>query len=175
MVAPVYPRQFPCPLIDGYAIDVDAGVLRSSEGGFPAQRRVFKTMPHSFKCRFYLSIKFWGYWQEWMQTDGRQWFSIDLPSMYSGLVGEISIPHLVRLMSTITIEAKTNDYVVASATFELAPSMFKQLANVAIPTGNWIVAHDPGSPSTPDWVIAGTVVVPSVGMVWAGTPASPAA
>jgi hypothetical protein len=175
MAAPIYPSQFPCPLIDGFTIDVDSGLIRSKEGGLPAQRRVAPTMPHSFKCRFFLSIKFWGDWQEWMQNDGHQWFIIDLPSVYAGIAKEVTVPHLVRLMSPITIDARTYEHVIASATLELAPSMFKQMATAFVPTGNWIVAHSPGSPSAPNWFVAQTPAAPSIGSVWAGTPALPAA
>ena len=130
---PAYPSTFPCPMIEGYQIDVDMGVIRSKDRGLPAQRRTFSTMPHSIKCKFSLSIKEWGYWQEWITKDGRGWFTIDLPSMYSFLNGPRTTahlarttPHLVRLMSTIVIDTKTATHITASITLEVAPSMFKQ-------------------------------------------------
>jgi hypothetical protein len=175
MPAQRYPFRFPCPLIEGFSIDVDAGLIRSKEGGMPHQRRVVETMPHSFKCRFVLSIRDWAYWQEWMQNDGRQWFLIELPSMYAGLNNDVTWPHLVRIMSPITIDARTHEYITASVTFELAPSMFKDVGDAVIPTGIRIVAHSPAAPATPDWVIAKTPVAPSSGYVLAGTPAIPAA
>lgn len=123
---PVYPSSFPCPMIEGYTIDIDAGVIRSKDRGKPAQRRVFKTMPHVIKCKFALSFKQWGYWQEWLTREGTGWFSIDLPTMYAGLNASKLFPHIVRLSSTITIDAKTSTHVIASMTLELSPTAFKQ-------------------------------------------------
>jgi len=48
--------------------------------------------------------------------------------MYAGLQQDVTCPHLVRIMSPITIDARTNEYITASVTFELAPSMFKYVA-----------------------------------------------
>ena len=125
-MTPTYPSYFPCPLIDGYQIDVDMGAIRSKDRGKPAQRRVFSTMPHSVKCKFSLSIKEWGYWQEWITKEAKGWFTINLPSMYSFLDRARTTPHLVRLMSTISIDTKTATHVTVSVTLEVAPSMFKQ-------------------------------------------------
>jgi len=121
-----YPGTLPCPLIESYTIDVDAGVIRSKERGLPAQRRTFVTMPHTVKCKFALSLREWGYWQEFMTKQATGWFYIDLPSMYAGLKAQATFPHLVRLNSTITIDAKTATHVFASVTLEVAPSTFKQ-------------------------------------------------
>lgn len=120
-----YPSTFPCPMIEGYQIDVDSGLLRSKDRGKPAQRRAFSSMPHSVKCKFALSLKEWGYWQEWITKDAKGWFNINLPSMYAGRVGANTYPHLVRIVSSITIDSKTVTHVVASVTLEIAPSMFK--------------------------------------------------
>jgi hypothetical protein len=113
-------------MVEGYQIDIDAGVLRSKERGKPFQRRAFTTMPHSIKCKFSLSLKEWGYWQEWITKDAKSWFYIDLPSMYSGLHRQRTYRHLVRLMSTVTIDTRTLTHVTASITLEVAPSMFKE-------------------------------------------------
>jgi hypothetical protein len=113
-------------MVDGYQIDIDSGIIRSKDRGLPTQRRVFKTMPHSVKCKFTLSIKEWGYWQEWITKDAKGWFYINLPSMYAGLHGQRTYRHLVRLTSTVTIDTKTINYVTASVTLEVAPSMFKE-------------------------------------------------
>jgi hypothetical protein len=102
------------------------GVIRSKDRGKPAQRRTFSTMPHSVKCKFSLSIKEWGYWQEWITKEAKGWFTINLPSMYSFLDRARTTPHLVRLMSTISIDTKTATHVTVSVTLEVAPSMFKQ-------------------------------------------------
>jgi hypothetical protein len=125
-MTPTYPSYFPCPLIDGYQIDVDMGAIRSKDRGKPAQRRVFSTMPHSVKCKFSLSLKEWGYWQEWITKEAKGWFTINLPSMYSFLDRARTTPHLVRTMSTISIDTKTATHVTVSVTLEVAPSMFKQ-------------------------------------------------
>lgn len=122
-MAITYPSTFPCAMIEGYQIDVDSGVIRSKEPGRPAQRRVFTTMPHSIKCKFSLSLKEWGYWQEWMTKEAKSWFTIDLPSMYSAYTRTRTSPHLVRLMSTITIDTRNTTHVNASVTLEVAPSM----------------------------------------------------
>jgi hypothetical protein len=113
-------------MIEGYSIDVDAGLLRSKDRGVPAQRRVFSSMPQTVKCKFTLTIREWGYWQEWFRRDGLSWFWIDLPSMYAGLNARRTFPHLVRLMSPITIDAKSSTHFVASVVLDMAPSNYKQ-------------------------------------------------
>ncbi len=121
-----YPASLPCPMIEGYTIDVDAGLLRSKERGFPEQRRTFTTMPHTVKCKFSLSLKEWGYWQEFMTREATGWFWLDLPSMYSGLKNSRTVAHLVRLMEPVTIDTRSATHVTASVTLEIAPSTFKQ-------------------------------------------------
>jgi hypothetical protein len=121
-----YPVDLPCPMIEGYSMDVDAGLLRTSERGLPNQRRVFSTMPHSVKCKFTLSLKQWGFWQEWITRTPTSWFTIDLPSMYAGLHAQKTYPHLVRLASTVVISAQSSTHVSLSVTLEMAPSNFKQ-------------------------------------------------
>jgi hypothetical protein len=113
-------------MIEGYTLDVDAGLIRSKERGLPAQRRVFSTMPHSVKCKFALSLREWGLWQEWIKREGLGWFYLDLATMYAGQQAARVIPHLVRLMAPITIDSKSATHITASCTFEISPSMFKQ-------------------------------------------------
>lgn len=121
-----YPSNLPCPMIESYSIDVDTGVLRSKERGFPQQRRPFTTMPHTVKCKFSLSLKEWGYWQEFLTREAPGWFWIDLPSMYSGLQNARTVPHLVRLMDVVTIDTRSSTHITASVTLEVAPSTFKK-------------------------------------------------
>ena len=121
-----YPTSLPCPMIEGYSIDVDMGVLRSKERGFPQQRRNFTTMPHVIKCKFSLSLKQWGYWQEFFSREALGWFWLDLPSMYAGLKNVRTVPHLVRLTDVVTIDTRSSTHITASVTLELAPSTIKK-------------------------------------------------
>jgi hypothetical protein len=113
-------------MIEGYSIDVDAGLIRSKDRGLPAQRRVFTTIPQTVKCKFTLSLREWGYWQEFITKEAPGWFWLDLPSMYAGLKAQRTFPHLVRLISQVTIDAKSSTHVAVSVTFEMSPSTFKQ-------------------------------------------------
>lgn len=121
-----YPSTLPCPMIEGYSIDVDAGLIRSKERGLPTQRRVYQTMPQSVKCKFTLSFRQWGHFQSFLANEATDWFWIDLPSMYAGLKSKRTFPHLVRLVSQIAIDTKSATHITASVTLEMAPSNFKQ-------------------------------------------------
>lgn len=126
----IYPKTFPCPMIEGYSIDVDAGLVRSKERGLPAQRRTFTTMPQTVKCKFSLSLHDWGYWQEWVRRDGLGWFYIDIPSMYSGYRSARVFPHLVRFTAPFTIDTKSSTHVTASCVLEMSPTNFLQFLDL---------------------------------------------
>lgn len=126
-----YPKGFPCVMIDGFTIDVDMALLRSTPRGLPIQRRFNQTMHHQFRIKFTIERSVLSSWQEWMRYTYGSWFMIDLPSMYSGRTGTVLSPHLVRLTSEITLESKGPHYFTASMQVELAPSHIASHLEVA--------------------------------------------
>ena len=119
----VYPNNFPDPTIEGFSISVASGVIRSSEPSSQVQRRVFKTMPHSFTLRFVISTVRWFSWQQWVTKNGYKWFTMNLPSMYAGKSDSCASPLFIRFTSDVQANAITNEYFEVMVTAETAPSV----------------------------------------------------
>lgn len=164
-----YPSDLPPPTIAGFGINVASGVIRSDMPMHQQQRRLFKTMPHTFALRFILPTHQWFDWQKWVSDNELRWFEIDLPSMYAGRTAEASSQLLVRLVSDVQVVAIAQDHFEALITAELAPSMS---ASVPRQTGVWIVGGNPAAPSAPDVLAAetGPGVSPAAQSIFGGNP-----
>jgi hypothetical protein len=105
------------------------GVVRSDDVTHEQQRRVFKSMPHTFSLVFILSLGEWAQWKAWVTENGYRWFEIALPTLYDGRVdGTLAV---IRLTSEVSASLRANDVVQVSVTAELSPSMVSNyLANV---------------------------------------------
>lgn len=122
-----YPSTFPQPLFEGYAATVAMGVIRSDMPSHQAQRRVFKTMPHTVSLAFIMSVAQWGAWDQWVSSYGYVWFAIDLPTLYAGLANANTSSVLIRFTSEVSAANVSADQVQVSMTAELAPSMIATL------------------------------------------------
>ena len=168
-MATQYPSDFPHPTIAGFGINVASGVIRSDMSMHQQQRRLYKTMPHTFSLRFVLSTEQWFDWQRWVTDNGFKWFEMDLPSMYAGRTFECSSPLLVRLISDVQVTAITRDHFEVLVTAESAPSV---PATVPRQTGGWIVAGLPATPSSLDVIVAetGGGISPAANTITGGDP-----
>jgi hypothetical protein len=118
----VYPSTLPGPVIEGLGLRVNMGVLRSEDTTHQAQRRIHKTMPHSFSLTFRMSLIDWADWQLWVLANGYNWFEIELPSLYAGRLSQNTAPALVRFTSDLGATLLAADVVQVTVTAELAPS-----------------------------------------------------
>jgi hypothetical protein len=168
---PDYPKSWPAPTIEGYGIEIDAGLIRTPmESGASRQRRRYKTIPTTFTLSFVVERKDLKAWVGWANTSAYSWFNMDLTShKISGTA--CAVPHSVRFTSNLEMAPITEKYFRINVTAEMAPD-----PAASVPVKNdWIVGGTPGAPSTPDWYIAGTPAAPSVDVVVSGTPAAPTA
>jgi len=175
MTIPKYPAAFACAQVLPYHIDVNMGVIRTPmESGHARQRRMFRTMPHLFTLEFVMKAVELGRWQSWVNEFAYDYFSLDLESMYSGLLGQITIPHDVRFTSNLTIDNVTYEWVRVRVQAELSPAFAASLGP-KLPTHNWVIAGHPAPPPPTDWIIAGEPPTPSLDTYYAGSPQYPAA
>lgn len=168
-MATQYPSDFPHPTIAGFGITVASGVIRADMTMHQLQRRLYKTMPHTFSLRFVLSTEQWFDWQRWVTDNGFKWFEMSLPSMYAGRTFSCSSPLLVRITSDVQVTAITRDHFEVLVTAESAPSV---PASVPRQTGGWIVAGNPHTPSLPDVIAAETAggISPAANAITGGDP-----
>lgn len=117
-----YPSTLPGPVIEGFSARVAMGVLRSDDPTHQAQRRVHKTMPHSFSLVFRMTLAQWASWQLWVLANGYSWFEIDLPTLYAGRLTQNTAPALIRITSDLGATLLAADVVQVTVTAELAPS-----------------------------------------------------
>lgn len=122
----IYPTTYAAPLIAGLTMQVASGVVRSDVPGAQVQRRVFKTMPHTYMLSFAMSLADWADWQAWVAQYAHGWFSIYLPGMYAGLSGNTTAPTLIRFISPVTSVNLAQDKVQLSVMAEIAPSMISK-------------------------------------------------
>lgn len=168
-----YPSTLPCPQIEGYQVNVDYGMTAVTfEHGNRRQRRGSSYEIHVFSLSLVLSIRELWLWQSWANQYAYGWHKMNLESHYSGLAGKQLIPHTIRYISDIAIEAIDADYVRATFMAELDMTTLPE--GVIITGSDWIIAGTPPAPSA-DWIIAGTPGLPSTDTITAGTPATPAA
>jgi hypothetical protein len=122
----LYPATLPQPTIVGLAATVAAGVIRAETGSHQEQRRVFKTMPHTFSLSFVMDLPDWDAWSRWVNENAFTWFLIWIPSLYSGRDGDTAGPVLLRFISGIPAAMVSGEHVQVSVRAEMAPSMLAQ-------------------------------------------------
>jgi hypothetical protein len=168
-----YPSSFPTPLIDGYGIGVDMGLLRTPfESGRSRQRRRYTSMPTAFNFSFAVKVKDLDSWQQWVNQNAYTWFKIKAMSYLTGATNDTCSEHVVRFTSDLSITPITAEAVKIDVTAEQAPT---DLFAPPVPlTDDWIIARTPANPSV-DWYIARTPANPAPDVVVAGSPNSPAA
>ena len=168
----IYPSTFPTPTIQGYAMQVDMGIIRTPfDTGRYRQRRTYKTIPHTFQFRFVVKNTDLDDWLQWVNNYAYEWFQINIYSFLTPQTNETCSPHAIRFISNISIAPLTTKYLEIGVTAE----MVDPLNNIITPlTQQWIIGGTPIDPST-EWIIGGTPDAPSPDFTNAGTPQSPAA
>ena len=168
-----YPSTLPCPQIEGYRVETDFGISRVQfEHGNVRQRRSVESEVNTFSLSLVLSIRQLWEWQSWANMYGYEWHWMSLESHYSSFGNGVLIPHYIRYIGDISIEAIDADYVRVSFQAESDVDTLPQ--GVVIKTRDWIIGGTPPAPS-PNWIIARTPSNPSTDNVIAGSPGSPAA
>lgn len=178
MALPQYPSNLPKPLIDGYRIDVDMGVVRTAFGsGVARQRRLYRNMPEVYTWIFMVPVKDLYAWQDWVKKNAYTWFKIDIFSSESSRQGtrySACTPHVVRFTSELSIKPFNQDqHVQISVTGELAPRDL--YSPPAVLSDNWIVAKTPPDVATPDWIYTRRLFEVATDEIVAGSPVFPAA
>ena len=170
-----YPSGYPKPLIDGYGISVDMGVVRTDmETGRAKQRRRFRSMPQMFSFTFVVPIKQLGPWQAYVNQYCYEWFELDATSyLTSSQLDDNCSPHVVRFTSNLEITPFTGESMSVTVTAEMAPVESFTTPPAAL-SQDWIVAQSPANPSV-DWYVARTPSNASLDTVIAGSPRNPAA
>ena len=169
-----YPAEFRCAQITPYQVTVDMGVLRTPmDSGLPRQRRLYRTMPHTFQLEFIMTVPELGAWQRWVNAHAYDYFTMaKLESYFAGLVGEIAAPHSVRFTSNLQYDNPVYGWVRVKVSAELDP--LQPFPGPVEPTNLWVIGGTPPAPSV-NTVTAGTPATPAPDWIIAGTPAFPAA
>ncbi len=122
-----YPATWPRPLIDGFRIEVDAGLSRSViDSGYYRQSQGYYWQPEIYNVDFVVPAQDFGDWQDWMNEFSGQWFSLDMMSHVSSQGGRIErfcTPHTVRLIEDLRVTPFMGhqDQIRVSTKLELAP------------------------------------------------------
>lgn len=175
MMAETYPAEFRCAQITPYRIAVDMGVLRTPmDSGLQRQRRLYRTMPHTFQLEFVMTVVELGDWQVWVNQYAYDYFIMPrLESFYAGRLGEISSPHSCRFTSNLDIDNPVFGWVRVRVSAELDP--LQPISGPTVPTNLWVVGGTPPTPSNVNTIIAGAPPAPGADAIVAGSPAFPAA
>ena len=185
---PSWPADLPCPQIADHSAEIYTAVVRTPfEGGNTRQRRIHNQIPHAIKLTWIFKQKLeLGMALNWINVNGFNWFSINLPGALASIKNKDTTPTTVRFISDLQTKLihTTNGYVwfmEGTVEWEPADSDFGSTGSMFF-TGDWIIAGDPATPSAPDvtyvsdWVIAGDPPFPNSNkLVIAGDPITPAA
>jgi hypothetical protein len=170
-----YPRSLPCPAISDYKGAVDFGLLSVKfNRGNTRVRRMAANRLETYDLTFsYNTQQLWRF-QSWANMFGFDWHYMPIVTHYSGFIDPASaLLHRVRLTGDITITALSADIFRVRISIEVDTS--SRPFGIVVPSGDWIVAQTPVSPSAPNWIVAQTPPAPSTDTISAGTPVSPAA
>ena len=176
-----WPKNFPCPLIEGHGAEAYAAVLRTPfQAGNTRQRRIHRQLPHALKLQWVFKQDDYGLALNWMNVKAWDWFSINLPGPLAGLKKVPTCPHTIRFISDLAtdlIRGEKGYYWRVSVTAEWLPEYSDfGTGGLAFMTHDWVIAGSPRAASSPDWIIAGTPPAPSTPKVYvSGTPQAPAA
>jgi hypothetical protein len=117
----VWPSSFPCPLIDGFAMQANAAVIRSPEAaGNTRQRRINRRLPHSISLAWVFSQAEYGQVLRWLNKNGWNWFDIQLPSGSGDHLGAYTIRLISNLQGEL-IEGKDGYHWRVTASAEWMP------------------------------------------------------
>jgi len=114
----VYPASFPTPMINGYALSVDMGVLRGDiQTGRPEQRRRYGAHT-KFAFAFAIPLKELDTWQSWANSDGYDWFILNATSAVQVNGHSKCVTHKVRFISNLNIQSITGAVVLVTVQAE---------------------------------------------------------
>jgi hypothetical protein len=172
----VYPVDFAVPDRAPYSYKVDMGLLRSEfAAGNARQRRIYDIMPHMLALSFHMRVEELFLWQQWINTYAYTFFHCPVSTMYAG---EPPDPanlryETLRFASDLDIASDGWDWLAVGVAAELSNDAHAAAPPIGL--AGWIVGGQPGAPSTPDRVLAGTPAAPSPDWILAGTPEFPSA
>lgn len=121
-MATAYPSTFPLPKIDGFSASVASGLTKTQDPSHQVQRRVFVNMPHTFSLTFVMGVTTWALWHNWVVANGYTWFTMNLPTMYAGLLSAQISPVLIRFTSNPSASTVSLSDVQITISAEIAPS-----------------------------------------------------
>lgn len=121
-MATAYPSTLPLPKIEGFTATVASGLIKTDTPTQQAQRRVFKNMPHRFSLTFTMGATTWATWHNWVMNNGFRWFTMNLPTMYAGLLSAQISPVLIRFVSNPAMTPVSLSDVQITIAAEIAPS-----------------------------------------------------
>jgi len=120
-----YPSTFPCPDLLTYNLQVDMDANMSSIRGDQQVGRGHVCMPTVVSVTFTMKTTAFRSWYTWVKTNGFQWFSIPLFSMYNTKIGSgLAEPHVARFIAPISVSMVKRDYFRVSGQLELSPINF---------------------------------------------------
>ena len=165
---PIYPDDLPVPTRQSHGGEIDYGVYRSSQQGFPDQERLYSTNPTTMGLQFQIHRNDWDRWLSWVNTFGLIQFC-KLPAVNQVPVG-FAEKTIMRFLS-VDWSSMGADWRLVQARVSLLPLDVGEGLTTVTPgpqppvtppsIGSWFVGGTPRSPSSLDWIIAGTPPAPN--------------
>lgn len=170
-----YPTLLPCPMVSDYkgVVDFSLSSVKFNRGNTRRRVMAFNRL-ESYDLTFaYNTQQLWTF-QTWANQFGYDWHYMPIVTHYSGFVNPAkTLLHRVRIIGDLVITALGHDVFRVRVPIEVDTNT--RPFGIVVPSGDWIIADTPDSPSTPDWIIAKTPASPATDTISAGTPVLPAA
>lgn len=162
-----YPDGFPVPTIS-VAGQIDYGIRRSTQDGYPDQTRFYGTNPTVMTAQFQVPVALLPDWIPWMDKWATtRWVLMPIPTQYPGWGSDAPITREIVRVGNLEQTLQGATLALVSANIEILPQDIGDgLRGVGLPvtppveSGNWIIAGKPKTAS-PDWIIAGDPAAPS--------------
>ncbi len=115
-----FPVGLPCPMIEGYGLEINNGLSAVVfEHGNTRQRRNVTEDRTVVTLSFTLSTAQLWQWQSWANKSGYAWHYMNLYTQYSGYLNRTMVRHTLRYLGDISITPQEADYFVVTLQAEL--------------------------------------------------------
>jgi hypothetical protein len=167
LAAITYPDDFPLFNSDGYAMDMDMGLIRAQSTTLTSiQRRGYSNLPTMFTATVNVPVLQLFDFTIWLNSNVGLW--VNLPLAHPFLKNNQKSEYIPARIVQLSWDSAYVDFAIASAvaTIQISPTVFIDNSLESGPY-DWYIAGTEGAPSD-EWAIAGRAPTPSTDWAIAG-------
>lgn len=167
-----YPVDFPCFNREGYAMELDLGLIRAESDILTnVQRRSYTNLPTMILVSTNIPVAQLYDFSIWLNNNVGVWVDLPLAHPFMTRNRKVEIVPARIIDFTLPNSYQVHGVVVCALTIQLSPTVFIDSRAPEVPW-EWIIAGNVPFPS-PDWTIARRVTSPATDWIIAGSASNP--